>query len=65
MPTEPQAEPLPPFRFDMQQRCMTRCQSDDDGDCDWSGCPQNRDGEPKKSGRHCPLDSGENRREAE
>ena len=28
----------------------------DDGDCDWSGCPQLRDGEPRKNGRHCPLD---------
>lgn len=27
-----------------------------DGDCVWSGCPQLRDGEPKASGRHCPLD---------
>jgi hypothetical protein len=35
---------------------MTRCQSDDDGYCEWRGCPQLRDNEPKKSGRHCPLD---------
>lgn len=28
----------------------------DDGDCDWADCPQNRDGEPGKTGRHCPLD---------
>ena len=32
------------------------CQSASDGDCDWPHCPQNRDGEPDKSGRHCPLD---------
>lgn len=32
------------------------CHADRDGDCDWEGCPQLRDGEPKKSGRHCPLD---------
>lgn len=32
------------------------CRSDRDGDCDWEGCPQLRDGEPAKSGRHCPLD---------
>lgn len=35
---------------------MTRCKSDDDGDCTWKGCPQLRDKEPAKSGRHCPLD---------
>ena len=28
----------------------------DDGDCVWADCPQNRDGEPAKTGRHCPLD---------
>jgi len=27
-----------------------------DGDCYWENCPQLRDGEPEKSGRHCPLD---------
>lgn len=32
------------------------CQSDRDGYCKWSECPQLRDGEPEKSGRHCPLD---------
>lgn len=32
------------------------CHADRDGDCMWEGCPQLRDGEPKKSGRHCPLD---------
>jgi len=35
---------------------MTRCQSDDDGYCDWPGCPQVRDKEPDTTGRHCPLD---------
>jgi hypothetical protein len=33
-----------------------RCHADSDGDCEWHGCPQLRDGEPAKSGRHCPLD---------
>jgi hypothetical protein len=33
-----------------------RCHSGSDGDCSWQLCPQNRDGEPMKSGRHCPLD---------
>lgn len=32
------------------------CHADRDGDCTWEDCPQNRDGEPMKSGRHCPLD---------
>lgn len=26
-----------------------------DGECWWEKCPQNRDGEPAKSGRGCPL----------
>ena len=46
----------PKARYDMQQRRMTRCQSDDDGYCTWKGCPQLRDDEPKRSGRHCPHD---------
>ena len=33
-----------------------RCHAGRDGDCSWELCPQNREGEPKKSGRHCPLD---------
>ena len=36
------------------------CMADDDGDCGWMKaeweCPQLRDGEPKKTGRHCPRD---------
>lgn len=32
------------------------CHSDRDGECDWKKCPQLRDNEPEKSGRHCPLD---------
>jgi hypothetical protein len=32
-----------------------RCHSDSDGDCDWDACPQLRDGEPRRSGRCCPL----------
>lgn len=34
---------------------IERCQSDRDGDCSHAACPQLRDGEPHKSGRHCPL----------
>lgn len=45
------------WRYDMQGRYMTRCHADCDGECDWSECPQIRDGEPHKSGRHCPLDA--------
>lgn len=33
------------------------CHADRDGDCTWVECPQLRDGEPEKSGRHCPLDT--------
>lgn len=32
------------------------CHAQQDGDCTWKECPQLRDGEPKKSGRRCPLD---------
>jgi hypothetical protein len=32
------------------------CHSHKDGDCTWAKCPQIRDGEADKSGRHCPLD---------
>lgn len=34
-----------------------RCQSGKDGECYWDGCPQLRDKEPHKTGRHCPLDT--------
>lgn len=56
---------LPKFRYDPSQRCMTRCQCDDDGYCDYVNCPQLKDNEPKTTGRHCPLDSGDNRIDAE
>jgi hypothetical protein len=32
------------------------CHAGKDGDCNWQFCPQEKDGEPAKSGRHCPLD---------
>jgi mannitol-specific phosphotransferase system IIBC component len=35
------------------------CRSDRDGDCRWMHCPQLKDGEPERSGRHCPLDNGD------
>jgi hypothetical protein len=33
-----------------------RCHGASDGECIWHHCPQLRDGEPKRSGRHCPYD---------
>lgn len=38
---------------------LTACAANRDGECNHPECPQNRDGEPKKSGRHCPLDTDE------
>lgn len=35
---------------------VKHCQAGQDGDCDWKDCPQTRDGEPGRTGRHCPLD---------
>ena len=34
---------------------IKRCASDSDGDCTHPSCPQNRDNEPTRSGRSCPL----------
>jgi hypothetical protein len=33
-----------------------RCHAGKDGECVHQDCPQERDGEPASSGRHCPLD---------
>jgi hypothetical protein len=33
------------------------CHASKDGDCSWEHCPQIQDGEPGRSGRHCPLDT--------
>lgn len=41
---------LPPSPF-----TLTHCASDNDGDCVHAQCPQLRDGEPKATGRSCPL----------
>jgi hypothetical protein len=35
---------------------LPTCHSGKDGDCDHPQCIQNRDGEPAKTGRHCPFD---------
>lgn len=40
-------------------RPLTSCAAHRDGECSHPNCPQIRDGEPRKSGRHCPLDTGE------
>lgn len=40
-------------------RIIIGCAAGRDGECNHALCPQLRDGEPKKSGRHCPLDHGE------
>lgn len=32
-----------------------QCHAGTDGDCYWPKCPQLKDGEPRKSGRSCPL----------
>ena len=36
-------------------RIVTNCHAGKDGDCEWRHCPQLQDGEPKPSGRDCPL----------
>lgn len=36
---------------------IERCHADRDGDCNHPNCPQLRDGEPAKTGRHCPIDT--------
>jgi hypothetical protein len=33
------------------------CRGGRDGECSWKLCPQLRDNEPMKTGRHCPLDA--------
>lgn len=35
------------------------CRADCDGMCEHPKCPQFLDGEPQRSGRHCPLDNYE------
>lgn len=39
-----------------QEGALTRCAAGRDGECGHKACPQLRDNEPAKSGRHCPLD---------
>lgn len=35
------------------------CHGGRDGECNWKRCPQIRDNEPETTGRHCPLDNGD------
>lgn len=48
-------EPAP----DADREAGGECHASSDGECHWARCPQIRDGEPVKSGRHCPLDDRE------
>ncbi len=36
-----------------------RCHAGKDGECHHKECPQIKDNEPMKSGRHCPIDTWE------
>lgn len=42
--------------FQAQQRRMSFCQSNGDGECEHPKCPQIAHDEPKATGRHCPWD---------
>lgn len=53
-----QGESYRPKKSDVEVKAE-HCHADRDGECSWKHCPQNRDGEPGRSGRHCPLDKGE------
>jgi hypothetical protein len=37
-------------------RGLPTCQAGRDGECNYISCPQNLEGEPMKTGRHCPWD---------
>ena len=37
-------------------KVIAQCQAGNDGECVHKSCPQLRDNEPLKTGRHCPLD---------
>jgi predicted HAD superfamily Cof-like phosphohydrolase len=43
------------IRVMLAEESPTRCASASDGDCVHRHCPQLRDGEPRRSGRSCPL----------
>lgn len=43
--------------FDPNAAPIERCAAARDGECFHAQCPQLKDGEPVKSGRHCPIDN--------
>ncbi len=43
--------------YRQQLAAQGHCMANRDGDCDWEECPQLRDDEPHRSGRHCPRDN--------
>jgi len=52
-----QIKKIPLMTYDERKQLkLETCRSGSDGDCSWEHCPQNRDGEPDKTGRHCPFD---------
>lgn len=53
MPRIPRSDPMHAHYYG---RTLS-CHAHEDGDCTWKGCPQLRDNEPEKTGRHCPLDN--------
>jgi hypothetical protein len=55
LPADPAAASPSPSN-EREDKPLVRCASDRDGDCTHTQCPQLRDNEPKRSGRHCPLD---------
>lgn len=47
-------------QMDIQGKALAvGCFAGKDGDCVWKKCPQILEGEPRKSGRHCPRDTGD------
>lgn len=43
----------------VQDAPLEHCAAGKDGECYHRQCPQIRDNEPEHSGRHCPLDNGD------
>lgn len=43
-------------KFEIKHTEISLCHADRDGECEWHSCPQLRDKEPERTGRHCPLD---------
>lgn len=52
----PTTEPKPRKKLKVT---LKGCHANRDGECSWDGCPQLRDNEPHRTGRHCPLDCNE------